>query len=277
MIRSLFRAAAALFVTLACALPASATTYSTDFTDLWFNPAESGWGVNVIQQGQTMFVTLFVYGVGNVPQWFVASQVEPAPAGSTTQFTGQLFQTSGPYFGATSFDPTAVKSNAVGTITFTFNSATTGTLSYTVNGQAVNKTITRQTWRNDNLSGNYLGGLTATGSSCSGVPNGPILIFQTLNVQHLSNNQVTMNVLFTSNQGQSSQCTFQGGYTQFGRTGSIAGSWACTVNGQSSNAGNFTLSSIDTSTSGFMGHFTGRDQFCSYDGQFGGVRDVPLS
>jgi hypothetical protein len=43
------------------------------FTDLWDNPQESGWGANVVQQLETAFVTLFVYGPDGKPMWYVAS------------------------------------------------------------------------------------------------------------------------------------------------------------------------------------------------------------
>lgn len=276
--KTLHRALAAFVAAAAVALPAHATTYSTDYTDLWYNPSESGWGLNLIQQGQTMFGTLFVYGVGTAAQWFVAPDIEPTTVGGQTSFSGLLYQTTGPYFAAGSFDPHTVTANVVGSIQLTFNSANTATLVYTVNASTVTKTITRQTWRNDNLSGDYLGGLTAIGSNCS--PSnfaGPILIFQTLTVQHAANNQISMNVQFTSSQGIASQCTFGGTYTQYGRTGSVSGNFNCNINGQAANAGTFTVGSIDSSADGFMGHFNGRDQYCTYDGQFGGVRDVPLS
>ena len=164
----------------------------------------------------------------------------------------------------------------VGTMTVNFTSPTTGTLQYTVNGAQVTKTITRQTWATDNIAGNYLGGLTATGSSCSQFPNGPILIFGSLGVQQ-TGSQVSMNVQFTSNQNQASQCTFSGPFSQTGHLGSVSGNWNCIINGQASNAGTFTVSGIDSSVNGFTGHFNGKDQFCTYDGQFAGVRDVPLS
>ena len=56
----ILRLAAAAFLAALAVLPAQATTYSTDYTDLWYNPNESGWGLNLIQQYQTMFGTLFV-------------------------------------------------------------------------------------------------------------------------------------------------------------------------------------------------------------------------
>jgi hypothetical protein len=82
-------------------------------------------------------------------------------------------------------------------------------------------------------------------------------------------------VSFTSNQGQASQCTFSGPLTQTGHLSSVAGSWNCTINGGAANSGTFTVSGIASSVNGFNGRFTGRDQFCTYDGYFGGVRDVP--
>ena len=58
----------------AVALPATVLSAPTvDYTDLWFIPAESGWGANVIQQHDILFVTLFVYGTNGQPTWFVAS------------------------------------------------------------------------------------------------------------------------------------------------------------------------------------------------------------
>ena len=47
-------------IAAALALPAAATTHSTDYTDLWYLPAESGWGINIIQQYDTVFATMFV-------------------------------------------------------------------------------------------------------------------------------------------------------------------------------------------------------------------------
>src|SRR5215207_11325714 len=86
--------AAGLLVTLGMAQPASATSFSTDYTDLWFSPAESGWGLNLSQQGNTMFGTLFVYGTDQTPRWYVASALV---ATSTNSFTGALYRTTGPY------------------------------------------------------------------------------------------------------------------------------------------------------------------------------------
>lgn len=270
---TLKRFAAAAVAAVGFSLPASATSYSTDFSDLWYvGESESGWGINFIQQAEIIFATMFVYGQDNTPRWYVASGLAPASSGSTT-FTGQLFRTTGPYFGG-AWTANAV-STPVGTMTVAFNSASTATLTYSVDGTTVTKNIQRQTWRVNNISGNYLGGITAIGSSCgSGVPNGPILIFGNLGVTQ-SGNAITMRINFISNTGASSSCNMSGNMTQQGKMGTLSGgNWACTFGNQPGNQGTFTLTAIDVSNNGFSANFTGQDQFCIYNGRFGGLRDV---
>src|SRR4051812_15611783 len=111
MISAFRRCAAGFLVALGFSLPASAASTGVDFTDLWFNPAESGWGLNLIQQNNVIFATLFVYGADNSARWFVASNLQ----GGGTAFTGQLFQTTGPAFSA-AFNPAAVTTTPVGTM-----------------------------------------------------------------------------------------------------------------------------------------------------------------
>ena len=76
---------------------ANAATFSVDHTDLWFSPSESGWGVNLVQQGNVLFATLFVYGSDETPRWYVASDLESADG---VNFSGTLYRATGPYFGA---------------------------------------------------------------------------------------------------------------------------------------------------------------------------------
>ena len=97
MTTSIQRRLAALLTCLAASLPAAATTYSVDFTDMWYNANESGWGVNVIQQSDIIFATLFVYGADNTPRWYVTGSGLQGSGGST--FSGSLYSTTGPYFG----------------------------------------------------------------------------------------------------------------------------------------------------------------------------------
>ena len=74
MTHPLRRLLALLALGIAFAMPARATTYSIDFSDIWWNAAESGWGINVIQRSDIIFATLFVYGPDNTARWYSAKR-----------------------------------------------------------------------------------------------------------------------------------------------------------------------------------------------------------
>ncbi|MGZ5685236.1 MAG: hypothetical protein ACXWG9_14020, partial [Usitatibacter sp.] len=205
---------ATLLATFGFAFPASATTYSTDYTDLWWNSNENGWGVNVIQQYDTLFATLYVYDASNSPRWYVASGLTPSGTGV---FTGTLYQTTGPVFSG-AWNPAAVSVTSVGTMTFSFNSPVTGTLTYTVNNSSVTKQITRYTFKPNSLTGNYLGGMTGIASNCSNSSfNGLALIWGSLTVTQ-TGDVVAMRV-----DTQNATCIFTGTHQQLGRFGTISG------------------------------------------------------
>lgn len=268
--KSLLRSLAfTLAAALGIAAPASASTFSVDYTDLWYIPNESGWGINLIQQRNVIFATMFVYGTDNTPRWYVASDLESS---NGTGFTGALFKTTGSYFGA-AWNPATSSATPAGSMSIVFNSPTSATLTYTIDGVTVSKTLLRQTWTGENLTGNYLGGLT---SSTSGCTSGNILIFGTsMTVSHNTANQaVTITLNAPASSGASATCTFNGTYGQQGKLGSITGNWSCTVGGSPSNSGTFTMSELQATIRGFNAKFTGQDQFCQYSGNFGVVRDI---
>ena len=268
MLKSFTRLCGAIIATVAVSLPAAASTYSVDYTDLWGggqpNPTENGWGLNLVQQGDVIFATWFVYAQGGSPTWYSAT----LNAGSPTSFSGQLvYVPNGPYFGgAWTGTPTG---SVVGNASVTFSDPNTGTLNYTVNGVSVTKAISRFSLRAPNLAGKYLGGEVST---CS---NGTqVLIYDTLNVTQ-NGNAVSMRVDFFNASGTASTCTYNGTLNTTGRTGSISGNYSCTFGSTPGNAGSFTVSNIEASINGFNAAFSGSDQFCSSKtGRFGGVKDV---
>ncbi|HET7730817.1 MAG TPA: hypothetical protein VFK48_12365 [Usitatibacter sp.] len=258
--------AAAAIAAFGFALPASAgTTYGTDYTDLWYKPDEAGWGINLVQQYEVIFATLYVYGADNAPRWYVASDLR----GSSSNFSGPLYQMTGPAFSApwTGTPPPA----PVGSMSVSFSGSNDGTLTYTINGVTVSKSIQRQPIRNNHLGGNYIGGMTATASNCSNpTDNGFALMTGLLTVQHSGGSSASLRVDFRNAAGTSATCTFNGTYTLQGRLGTIAGSYNCTLG----STGTFTMTEVDGSRNGFNATFSGQDQFCRYNGYFGGVRDV---
>jgi hypothetical protein len=260
----------------AIALPAAATTASTDYTDLWYLPAESGWGVNVVQQYDVVFATFFIYGPDNTPRWYVAPDTRSvaSPAGENT-FSGPLYATVGTWFGAPWGGPT--QNTQVGSVAFAFTSPTSGAVSYTINGVSVTKSLQRQTWKGNVLTGNYIGGLTANGTSCrNGVNNGPILINGELTIGHSNFTSPTFRIQFFNANGAAGTCTFNGVYGQEGKMGKVDnGSYSCSVQGSSTVLqGTYILRQVEANTNGVTSRFLGQDQNCSYDGFFGGIKDV---
>jgi lysyl endopeptidase len=111
-----------------------------DYSALWWNPAESGWGLSLTQHNATLFAAWFIYGTGGTSTWVVM------PGGtwtSPTSITGDVYSTSGSPSNA-AFDPAQSSTLHVGTATLTFTSADVGTLTYAVNGIAGSKSIQRQ-------------------------------------------------------------------------------------------------------------------------------------
>jgi hypothetical protein len=270
MLKTLRNFAAAAALAFGFALPASAnTTLGTDFTDLWWGGgAENGWGLNLIHQNGIIFATLYVYNPDGTPRFYSGSETR---ATGTNSFSGPLYDTRGTYFGTVPYNAGAFTAAQVGTITLSFSGANAGTLQYNVGGVTVTKSITRFAFGGNNLSGNYLGGLTAT-STCGGSSQ-LTLIFDTLTVTQ-SGSSVTMRVQFFNAQQVQSSCTYTGAYTQQGSLGTVQGTYNCTI-GTATLNGNFTVSEIAPHQSGFTGRFVGSDNACSsHSGWFGGVRDV---
>ena len=122
-----------------CTFTVASRNTATNYQDLWWNPAETGWGINIAQQGTIVFATLFTYDATGRDLWLVGSRLERQPNGS---FSGPLYRTTGPVFNASPW--TGAVPVEVGTMTIAFSNGNTGTLTYNVNGVQVVKTITRQ-------------------------------------------------------------------------------------------------------------------------------------
>jgi lysyl endopeptidase len=113
-----------------------------NYQDLWWNPDESGWGVNLVHQGNLMFATLFTYDESGRDKWFVASGLARQPDGS---FTGALYSTTGPAFDASPWTPFAFQQ--VGDMSLRFTDGENGTLAYNVGAVGVTKQIRRQVFQ----------------------------------------------------------------------------------------------------------------------------------
>jgi len=255
---------AACTLLAACALAtagaASATSFSTNYSDLWWNPAESGWGTNVTQQADTMFVTVFVYGQNATPTWYVATlQFAGDGINGQISFTGDVYETRGPWFGG-AFNPSQVTTRNVGTMTFASNSVNNAVLQYSVDGTIVTKNIQRQTLVDNNLAGTYLGALSDLSSSCGNPADNGTRRSElgTLTITHTGSNVIL----------QGPTCAYTGTYGQAGQVGVIAATYTCS-DGRSGSASFYDLR---VEVSGILGRYTATDSACTYSGNLGALR-----
>ena len=112
----------------------------SNYQDTWWNPAESGWGLSIVHQDNTLSAALSTYDLAGNNLWLVSPAILQ-PDGS---YLGALYRTTGPAFNAQPFTPiTGANIATIGTMRFTFSDGISGTLAYTVNGVPVSKSITR--------------------------------------------------------------------------------------------------------------------------------------
>ena len=125
---------------------------ASNYTALWWAaPAgsEAGWGINLTHQGDLIFATWFTFATDHTPMWLVGTASKTAPGVYTV---AQLARLNGPPFSAVPFPPIGSPGgptfSVVGSATFTFIDGNTATFSYTVDGIAQTKTITREILQN---------------------------------------------------------------------------------------------------------------------------------
>src|SRR5512132_800942 len=102
-----------LLGTLWTALPCRAENYS----DLWWNPAESGWGLSLTDHETQLFGVWFTYRADGGPTWFVV------PGGATSEvrqlFGGHLYRPSVPACSSAVL-PGLVRTTKVGSVRLAF-------------------------------------------------------------------------------------------------------------------------------------------------------------
>ena len=123
---------------------------ASNYQDLWWAaPAgsESGWGINLTHQGDSIFATWFTYDHDHTPMWLVVTAAKTGPG----IYAGTLLRTIGPPFKAVPFPPVGapggVTGTNVGTATFSFTDGNSASFAYTVNGVSQTKVITREVFQ----------------------------------------------------------------------------------------------------------------------------------
>jgi hypothetical protein len=211
-------------------------------TDLWWVPSESGWGLNIVEQGNTLFGTLFVYGAGGFPKWYSASSMRF----DGSRWVGSLYESTGPYYG-TSFNASAVTRREVGAISFDSIGRDAARVEISIDGVTVTKVLNRATFRFNDMAGSYDGHVVVVppNTSMGGIPTGTT----TFEVSDTS----TGTTLRTHAAG--GDCTWIGQDSlsqQYGQQRLVAGTYTCSNGG----TGRFFLSDIEVTFSGFTGMLT---------------------
>jgi hypothetical protein len=264
--------AVSLLFVLSLAAHVASALRPVDYGDIWWNSHEEGWGLQISDQGDLLFMTFYVYDAAGKPTWFTAllSYSSTNVSGARIYSGGLYANPSGAYYGSPwTPGPAAIP---VGTATFQADTSTTATLDYTVNGVPVHKPIERYAYNSMNLSGNgYIGSFIELDTLCTNpANNGPVALSGTFNITHNPPNPaVTVAVTLTDNV-QTIQCTFAGSFSQAGRYGAINnGTFTC----NSGDTGTFSAHDIELTSQGILARYdsVSATRGCHATGGFGGL------
>jgi len=261
MIRTLVVAAL-----LGCtALTVNPARAANDYTDTWWSTAEPGWGVNLSQQNNTIYVTFYVYGLDGKAAWYAALLSRD---GTGERFTGPLSRTTGTYFGAPTWQGYTIA--PAGTATFTAASSSAGTLLYSVGSVNVSKSIERITLAALNVAGIYIGGVSGRRSGCTGPPI--IIDPMQLDVLHSTlTNDIRIDQISTTS-GQL-VCRMEGKTTQTGKLLSVENAAYSCIDNWNAPARIFNLR---PTPGGFEAQwFSDAGNGCTESGQLSGVTQRP--
>jgi hypothetical protein len=123
-------------------VPATTTQAPFNVQALWWNDpdeSEGGWGINLTQQGSSLFMSWFTYdAVGGM--WLFMDNAARSPTEPNT-YSGAIYRATGAPFN--NYTPAAYTPTQVGNGVFRFTDAGHGSFQYTVNGVTQTKQIKR--------------------------------------------------------------------------------------------------------------------------------------
>jgi N-acetylmuramoyl-L-alanine amidase len=115
-----------------------------DFSDLWWNANESGWGVSLTHANSNIFATWFAYDTTGKAIWYVAPACTLLAATTTTSCNSELYSVTG----GTALTAPWVSGRTVvkreGSFNLQFTDASRAVMNYTIGGDTTSRVITRQ-------------------------------------------------------------------------------------------------------------------------------------
>lgn len=257
------RLATAFLVWFVASISQAIAASGYDLTDHWSDPQEPGWGIELVQQRDVIFVGLFVHGNDGRPIWYTGALAFQGLEPQTHQITyrGDLYEARATWFGAVPFTLTSVR--PVGTMSIVAPTMTTATLTYSVDGVTRSKAILRYTFRWDDYDGAYSGVQSLIYSKCSNPADDGTRTVAAGYTFSLSGTQMT--VLATDS---ARSCTYAGPYRQDGRLGRIDANYSCS-NGE---VGAMALEEMSVQRFAVMGKLFGaNNRGCHIEGSFAAV------
>lgn len=247
----------ALMAVSGISLTVEATSFSIDQSDLWWNPNEAGWGIQFVQRGSTMFATMFVYAQSTAPTWYSATLTSTGGL----VWSGDLYATTGTGYATAPFNPASVVLTKVGTMSWSASAVNSGTLTYTVGGVQIVKSLQRQLIALDDFSGIFGGASHRTVTGCTNpLSNGTVELAGSIQVTQ-SGAAVTINDGF---------CSYAGTVSQQGQFGQMTGTYACL----SGEFGTTTISELSVNRSALSGRLIAQSSNtgCTTNAWFGAAR-----
>ena len=240
---------------LASLLFVACNAHALEYTDVYYDPDESGWGVFLVQSNTVQFIAFFVYGADGKPAWFTAQLTDDGSG----QYAGALYATTGSPFGS-AWNPAQLTVTPAGSATFHPLDSYHATLTYTVTGVAtVVRPIQRQTLASYAMAGVYSGSMSGAVSGCAnGKGNDPAFRGRYV-VDVAQNGDATAALTFTFVDGNHTGivCTVSGALAHFGRLYQVPGaSLTCTGPGQDGLAHPVAVNGLHPTGQGIEGRLT---------------------
>jgi hypothetical protein len=111
-----------------------------DYTDLWWNPDEPGWGLSIVQGATNrVLATWYTYDASGKPMWLVLTD---GTWKTSTTLEGSLYRTNGTSY-ERAYEPGKFSVQAVGTGRIEFGPDRRATLTFIVDGRTIVKSIRR--------------------------------------------------------------------------------------------------------------------------------------
>ena len=124
----------------ACTFTTGSRIGATNYTDVWWKANESGWGLSMIHQGDSIFIAWYTYASDGKPQWITGLATRQANG----SYSGSLNRpASGTPFNQIAGPATTFPLPTVGSFTMSFSDGENVAFNYTLDNITQSKALSR--------------------------------------------------------------------------------------------------------------------------------------